>query len=116
MRFWHVNYLRMSSLNSFAKLRIFSLSLLCLLIVGCETPITSGPPLPEGNGAPERLELREGDALKIAFIGAPQLDSSQQIRRDGKIALTGFGEIQAAGLTPAELEKQIIEKFGKDLV
>src|SRR3954463_14779443 len=116
MRFWHVDYLRMSALNSFAKFRIFAiLSFLCLLMAGCETPITSGPPLVEGNGAPERVELREGDALKITFTGAPQLDSSQQIRRDGKIALTGFGEIQAAGLTPAELEKQIIEKFGKDL-
>ena len=108
----------MNTLDSFAKFRAFGLlSFFCVLLAGCvEAPITSGPPLVEGNGAPDRLELREGDALKITFTGAPQLESSQQIRRDGKIALTGFGEIQAAGLTSSELEKQIIEKFGKDLV
>jgi polysaccharide export outer membrane protein len=117
MRCWHGDLLRMNTLVSFGKFRFFAfLSLLLLLVAGCETPITSGPPLVEGNGAPDRVELREGDALKITFTGAPQLDSSQQIRRDGKIALASFGEIQAAGLTPAELEKQIIEKFGKDLV
>jgi polysaccharide export outer membrane protein len=117
MRCWHGDLLRMNTLDSFGKFRFLCLlSFFLLLAAGCETPITSGPPLVEGNGAPERLELREGDSLKITFTGAPQLDSSQQIRRDGKIALTGFGEIQAAGLTPGELEKQIIEKFGKDLV
>jgi polysaccharide biosynthesis/export protein len=92
------------------------------LCSGCQTttnsaadPTTSAP---FGvNSSPDTtITLREGDTLKIAFPGAQQLDTTQQIRRDGKIALTGFGELQAAGLTPAQVEKQIVEAFGKDLV
>jgi len=92
------------------------LASVCLLLVGCETPPQA--PLSAGiDATPDpNVVLREGDTVRVSFPGATQLDTSQQIRRDGKIALTTFGELQAAGLTPAQLEKQIIERFGKDLV
>ena len=103
-----------------ARIAIFAIvSFALLLFTGCETMQKAGTaaPIDQGNSAPDtNIVLREGDTLKISFPGATQLDSSQQIRRDGKIALPGFGEVQAAGVTPADLEKQIIEKFGKDLV
>jgi polysaccharide export outer membrane protein len=92
------------------------LSLALFVGAGCQTP----PPTTaanENNSTPERaVILREGDLLKITFPGNSRLDAQQAIRRDGKVALPVFGEIQAAGLTPSELEKQILEKFGKDLV
>jgi polysaccharide biosynthesis/export protein len=104
-------------LTSLKSVHLLIFSALFLIFTACET--AKHPPLPgsvEAASPDTSIVLREGDGLKIAFPGAPQLDSSQQIRRDGKITLTGFGEVQAAGLTLTELQKQILEKFGKDLV
>lgn len=81
-------------------------------VVGCQTP-----QVPQQ--AWERSEdvyLREGDVVKITFPGAPNLDATQQIRRDGKISLAMLGEITAAGLTPAELEKMLLELYSTQLV
>lgn len=91
---------------------------LCILLSGCQTPGGAAVSDPMGdNAVPDPvILLREGDSLKLSFPGATQLDTTQQIRRDGKIALAGFGEVQAAGFAPADLERLILEKFGKDLV
>jgi polysaccharide export outer membrane protein len=62
------------------------------------------------------LVLHEGDTIHIAFPGAPSLDNTQTIRRDGRISLTLVGEMTAAGLTPAELEQQLLVKYGDQLV
>jgi polysaccharide export outer membrane protein len=82
---------------------------------GCQTAQTNVPV----EAAAERSDaiiLREGDVVKITFPGAPNLNDSQQIRRDGKIALSMVGEVVAAGLTPAELEKQILKLYESQLV
>lgn len=71
---------------------------------------------PTGDGSSvtttnDSIVLREGDLLKITFLGAPNLNISPMIRPDGKISLYLVGEIKAAGLTPTELEKEIKEKY-----
>jgi polysaccharide biosynthesis/export protein len=60
--------------------------------------------------------LREGDEIKLTFPGAPTLDTTQKIRRDGRIALPLVGEVQAAGRNPVELERQLTELFSQELV
>ncbi len=62
------------------------------------------------------IKLAEGDALSVTFPGSPNLNTGQKIRRDGKIDLPTVGEIQAAGKTPKELEKEILKLYEKDLV
>lgn len=64
----------------------------------------------------EVLILREGDVLKIAVSGSPNLDTTQQIRRDGKITLELIGEITAAGLSPTDLEKVISTAYSTQLL
>ncbi len=64
----------------------------------------------------ETLTLREGDVLKVSFPSSPNLDATQTIRRDGKIALTLIGEIQAAGLKPAELQNELLKLYAPQLV
>ncbi len=64
----------------------------------------------------EALILREGDILKITFPGSPNLDTTQQIRRDGKITLQLAGEITAAGIAPSDLEKEVAMAYGSQLV
>ncbi len=80
---------------------------------GCQTAptnaATSSVPYSE-------VRIREGDTLKIAFPGAPTLDMlNQQVRRDGKITLSLGGEVKVAGMTPMELEKEILRQHGTNL-
>ncbi len=81
---------------------------------GCRTPQFAQ--LPDPNAAkPESLVLREGDVLKISFPAAPNLNTSQTIRRDGRITLPLVGEFQAAGKTPSSMEKELLELYGPQL-
>ncbi len=75
-------------------------------------PAVSPPP---GAANAESLVLREGDNLKITFLGAPNLNTTVAVRRDGKINLYLVGEVKAAGLTPGELEKEL-KKLYKDQI
>jgi len=64
----------------------------------------------------EAQTVREGDVLKISFPGAPNLDTTQTVRRDGRISLGVVGEFKAAGLTPADLQKQLVQLYASQLV
>jgi len=70
----------------------------------------------EAGKAPEVQTVREGDVLRIAFPGAPNLDTTQQVRRDGRITLSMIGEFKAAGLTPSDLEKELVRVYSSQLV
>ena len=59
--------------------------------------------------------MREGDILKISFPGSPNLNNVQLIRPDGKINLTLVGEVQAAGMTPADLQKKLMDLYAPQL-
>jgi polysaccharide export outer membrane protein len=63
----------------------------------------------------EMITLREGDVLKISFPGSANLDTTQQIRRDGKISLPLVGEMQAAGETPDELQQNLIKVYAPQI-
>lgn len=64
----------------------------------------------------ESQNLRAGDEIKLTFPGAPNLDTTVKLRRDGRIALPLVGEVMAAGKSPAELEKELSEMFASELV
>jgi polysaccharide export outer membrane protein len=83
-----------------------------MTITGCQT--TQSYPT-EGQHS-EAITLRAGDVLRIAFPGAPNLDTTQPIRRDGKIALSMVGEVSAAGLSPADLQAEIVKLYASQLV
>jgi polysaccharide export outer membrane protein len=102
-----------------------SVLLMAFLLVGCQGPkkaqfadssqvTTPGPqattPLPES------LTLREGDTVRITFPGSANLNTIQQIRRDGKISLPLVGEFKAAGMTPSNLEKELVKLYEPQLV
>lgn len=61
-----------------------------------------------GYGAGEDYRLGPGDVLAINVWGYDELKAEELIiRPDGKIALPLAGEIQAEGLTPAELSEKL---------
>ena len=70
----------------------------------------------QGTNATEIITLREGDVLKISFPGAANLNTTQPIRRDGMISMPLIGEVKAAGKTPKELEKELIELYSTQLL
>lgn len=84
-------------------------------IVGCETPPTPTP-ITQAHSQPEVLTIREGDVLKIAFPGAPNLDTTQQVRRDGRITMPLGGEVVAVGMTPGGLEQELVKVYASQLV
>ena len=90
-------------------------ALVLIMIAGCQTTQPKGPAEPATEHS-EEIILREGDVVKISFPGAPNLDATEQIRRDGKISLSLVGDVTAAGLTPSELEKAILKLYSSQLV
>lgn len=64
---------------------------------------------------PDTLVLREGDTVKVAFPGSPNLDTTQMIRRDGKIVMPLIGEVAAAGLTPEKLQANLIQQYAPQI-
>ena len=91
----------------------------CVLLasIALLTACTSGKkPLPTAAAELEPQTLHVGDVVRVAFPGSPNLDSTQTIRRDGKINLEIVGEVTANNKTPADLEKELITLFTPHLV
>jgi len=88
------------------------------MLAGCKTnfPLPTDALKEQAAKTSELLNLREGDVLKISFPGSPTLDTTQQIRRDGKITLPLVGEVDAAGMTPSALEKKLVDLYAPQMV
>jgi polysaccharide export outer membrane protein len=93
-------------------------ALMALVFTSCQSPTSqSRTALEQAASRPETILLREGDVLRITFPGAPNLDTAPQpIRRDGNIALPLIGEVRAVGMTPNELEKELVKRYSSQLV
>jgi polysaccharide biosynthesis/export protein len=109
--------------KSFLLHRLIKLAagvVLLAAVAGCQTdqfpPANSGKPTVKSVQSKEDAKLQAGDVLKISFPGSPNLDTTQQIRRDGKISLQLVGEVQAEGLTPSELQSQLANLYASQLV
>ena len=63
----------------------------------------------------ELLRLREGDVVKISFPSSPTFDTTQQIRRDGRITMSLVGDVDIVGMTPSELEKKMVDLYAAQL-
>lgn len=77
------------------------------------TPISTTRPqrLAAGQG----YLLQAGDSFDVKFFYSQELNESVVIRPDGRISLQLVGEIQAAGLEPADLERNLRSRYGKVL-
>ena len=60
--------------------------------------------------------LQVGDELDVKFYRAAELNEVVRIRPDGKISLQYVHDVQAAGLEPMELARQLSEKYASELV
>ena len=62
---------------------------------------------PPGAPVPDTFVLGAEDQITITMWDEPKFDGSYTIRPDGKIMVKLIGEIQAAGLTPMQLQEAI---------
>jgi polysaccharide export outer membrane protein len=88
---------------------------LLFLVAGCEAPGTALP-ASAANKQAEPQTISEGDVLKIEFPGGANLNTTQQVRRDGRISLGIIGEVAVSGMTPADLEKELAKRYSTQLV
>jgi len=66
---------------------------------------------PGSNPRDENFIIGNDDVLAISVWKEPELTKSIPVRSDGKISLPLVGEIQAAGRTPPQLERDISDKL-----
>jgi polysaccharide export outer membrane protein len=102
------------------RLPLLKCSVLLLAIftfAGCKTSPSdkSATQITPDQPHSEIITLQAGDDLKISFPGSASLDTTQQIRRDGKISLPLVGEIQAAGETPDDLQQKLIKLYAPQI-
>ena len=104
-----------SSILTTFRIEIFSGILLAALLslTGCASPDGGKPAAPTAHS--ETIILRAGDIVAISFPGSANLNTTQQIRRDGKIVLPLVGEVDAAGMSPDALQQSLVKLYATQL-
>ncbi len=64
---------------------------------------------------PPHVALVAGDVLEVKFFYTPDLNESQTVRPDGKIALQLVGEVNVEGKSPALLRDELLELYAPHL-
>jgi polysaccharide biosynthesis/export protein len=99
------------------NLRVIALALLltglfCAPLAAQQTP-SATPDAAASAGKPhdDSFVIGNDDVLAINVWKEPDISRSIPVRSDGKISLPLVGEVQAAGMTPAKLEKEIASRL-----
>jgi polysaccharide export outer membrane protein len=99
------------------SLRICIACALCCFWLGL-TPAwpqeAAAKPLPELGASDSTYKLDAGDKIKINIFNQPDLSGEFQLDGEGKIYLPLIGRVDASGLTAAELEKVLVDRFKPD--
>jgi polysaccharide biosynthesis/export protein len=99
------------------------LALLCGALGACaaRTPVKAPSlrlePLPAVEPSVDQAlyRLQAGDVIAVRFWGNEELNDEQTIRPDGRISLPFIDEVQAAGLTTAQLDEQLTQLYASEL-
>jgi polysaccharide export outer membrane protein len=82
---------------------------------GCVTLPETPSQVPPGTKPETVMRLIPGDEVEISVFGAPELSLLQRVRPDGKISAKLFGDIEAAGKTPSELQAELTKLYEPQL-
>lgn len=86
--------------------------MLTLLVLGCARPAADPPP-DEKMGLRVPYVIGIPDILRITVWKNPELSVEVPVRSDGKISVPLLDDVQAEGLTPAELKEVISGKLAR---
>jgi len=106
------------AMKNYSMICICSLSFIIFSLMGCGGKSTLPPTIENPlitKGTVDTYYLQPGDNLDIKFFYNPELNENITIRPDGKISLQLIEEINAAGLTPSQLDEKITEAYSSQL-
>jgi polysaccharide export outer membrane protein len=84
-------------------------------LTGCDT-VPTGPPLPaSATLTSSPTVIGEGDMLKFFFPGAPEYNSVQKVRPDGKLTLPLVGEVSATGKSLRGFQSELSSRYRSQL-
>ena len=94
------------------------------LLLGCTDKLASTPNAEGAKGVFKRADPHESsqmeyvvdppDEIQIKAPNIKEIDGSKQVvRSDGKISLNLLGEVKVSGLTPAQVQKALVELANK---
>lgn len=106
-----------SRVHQLALVKFSMLLLAAFTFTGCETGQLNEPSkqITSDKTHSETIVLREGDVLKISFPSSANLDTTQTIRRDGKISMPLVGEVDAVGMTPDQLQQNLANLYASQI-
>lgn len=96
----------MLNLATFAR-SCFALLLVASAVVDASAQTPPATPTPTGVPLAQDYVIGPQDVLGVVFWREPEMSGDVTVRPDGKISLPVIGELQAAGLHPDVLQKQI---------
>jgi len=101
------------SLIFFSAIIVFSLGLGCgshqsILDIDSQSGAFKFQGLPE-------YYIQPGDQLDIKFFYNPELNETVLVRPDGKISLQLIDDVQAASMTPSQLDRLLTKIYAKEL-
>lgn len=80
-----------------------------------DAPKIGEHPLPAKTEQAPVYRLQVDDVLEVKFWGLEELDQRVRIRPDGKISMPYVDDIDAAGLTPQELDQALVKAYSAEL-
>lgn len=93
--------------------RMILMTVLFWLVAGCASNnLEQTPPDASQADAREIYKIGSGDGLSISVWRNPELSVTVPVRPDGKISAPLVGDIQAAGLSPEDLAKDLTNRLG----
>jgi polysaccharide export outer membrane protein len=95
---------------------LLALLMMVLPLVGCGSQGSSLPLLEGAGSGVIDYRLGPGDKLHVQVFGADDLSGDYFVGDNGTISSSLIGEIQAAGLTRAELERSLEQKLAQGIV
>lgn len=101
------------------RMAVLLVSVVLVGVLASSASAQAAPATAAGSGAATSADkphddsfvIGNDDVLAINVWKEPDISRSIPVRSDGKISLPLVGEVQAAGLTPLKLEKDIAEKL-----
>jgi len=87
--------------------RLLILTTLVALLMACGTPPSNYPYEKEPDPRRSEYVIGVSDSLRIRVWKNPELNTDIEVRPDGTITMPLLGDVNAAGLTPTELKKEI---------
>jgi len=94
-------------------------TVILFLLVACSPHRTTlkidAPTVSNAPQKPQEYLVQPGDELDIKFFYNPELNETVRVRPDGKISLQLLDDVQAAGLTPSQLDKFLTERYAQEL-